>query len=99
MQSYAIKPTAPPILSAALWLKEALELGSPAQRKAVVKILVAEIRVNGAEAVLSIARGRCSHCGNVGGSEGIRTPDLVSAIHALSQLSYGPTHGWAEGPV
>ena len=27
----------------------------------------------------------------IGGSEGIRTPDLVSAIHALSQLSYGPT--------
>src|SRR5207249_6276743 len=26
-----------------------------------------------------------------GGPEGIRTPGLVSAIHALSQLSYGPT--------
>ena len=28
---------------------------------------------------------------SVGGPEGIRTPGLVSAIHALSQLSYGPT--------
>ncbi len=27
----------------------------------------------------------------IGGPEGIRTPGLVSAIHALSQLSYGPT--------
>src|SRR5215468_5090520 len=26
----------------------------------------------------------------VGGAEGDRTPDLVNAIHALSQLSYGP---------
>ncbi len=27
----------------------------------------------------------------IGGSEGIRTPYLLSAIQALSQLSYGPT--------
>ena len=26
-----------------------------------------------------------------GGAEGDRTPDLVTASHALSQLSYGPT--------
>ena len=26
-----------------------------------------------------------------GGAEGSRTPDLVNAIHALSQLSYSPT--------
>ena len=26
-----------------------------------------------------------------GGAEGGRTPDLVNAIHALSQLSYSPT--------
>ena len=25
-----------------------------------------------------------------GGARGSRTPDLVNAIHALSQLSYGP---------
>ncbi len=25
-----------------------------------------------------------------GGAEGSRTPDLVNAIHALSQLSYSP---------
>ena len=34
-----------------------------------------------------------------GGAEGDRTPDLVNAIHALSQLSYGPYSqaGDAEG--
>ena len=26
----------------------------------------------------------------IGGAEGDRTPDLMNAIHALSQLSYGP---------
>ncbi len=30
-----------------------------------------------------------------GGAEGIRTPDLINAIDALSQLSYSPTvKGW-----
>jgi hypothetical protein len=29
----------------------------------------------------------------LGGAEGIRTPDLRSAIAALSQLSYGPAAG------
>src|SRR5207237_8503348 len=33
----------------------------------------------------------------VGGPEGIRTPGLVSAIHALSQLSYGPTTSRKRG--
>ena len=28
--------------------------------------------------------------GSIGGAEGDRTPDLMNAIHALSQLSYGP---------
>ena len=27
---------------------------------------------------------------NIGGVEGDRTPDLMNAIHALSQLSYDP---------
>ncbi len=32
-----------------------------------------------------------------GGAEGIRTPDLINAIDALSQLSYSPTvKGWAS---
>ena len=31
--------------------------------------------------------------GAVGGAEGDRTPDLVNAIHALSQLSYIPVGG------
>ena len=26
----------------------------------------------------------------IGGAEGDRTPDLMTASHALSQLSYGP---------
>ena len=30
-----------------------------------------------------------------GGAEGDRTPDLMNAIHALSQLSYGPI--WRPG--
>jgi hypothetical protein len=29
---------------------------------------------------------------DVSGGEGDRTPDLVNAIHALSQLSYAPQH-------
>ena len=28
--------------------------------------------------------------GDFGGAEGDRTPDLLNAIQALSQLSYGP---------
>ena len=28
--------------------------------------------------------------GEIGGAEGDRTPDLLNAIQALSQLSYGP---------
>jgi hypothetical protein len=27
----------------------------------------------------------------IGGAKGDRTPDLMTASHALSQLSYGPT--------
>src|SRR6185369_14718749 len=29
-------------------------------------------------------------CEDIGGAEGDRTPDLMTASHALSQLSYGP---------
>ena len=38
------------------------------------------------------ALGCVISCG-FGGAEGIRTPDLRSAIAALSQLSYGPAAG------
>ena len=31
-----------------------------------------------------------------GGAEGDRTPDLMNAIHALSQLSYGPVIGFGQ---
>ena len=37
---------------------------------------------------------RQDSCG-FGGAEGDRTPDLMSAIHALSQLSYSPDSGCA----
>ena len=30
----------------------------------------------------------------IGGDEGDRTPDLMNAIHALSQLSYVPKTNW-----
>ena len=35
-----------------------------------------------------------SCCVEVGGAERDRTVDLLNAIQALSQLSYGPTDGW-----
>jgi hypothetical protein len=31
----------------------------------------------------------------VGGAEGDRTPGLMTASHALSQLSYSPEREWA----
>ena len=34
--------------------------------------------------------------GITGGAEGNRTPDLLNAIQALSQLSYSPRVRWAE---
>jgi hypothetical protein len=37
--------------------------------------------------------GRRMMRAGLGGAEGIRTPDLRSAIAALSQLSYGPAAG------
>jgi len=38
----------------------------------------------------STAFSRSSYLGFFGGAEGDRTPDLMTASHALSQLSYGP---------
>ena len=37
-----------------------------------------------------IQRGCPESFVSFGGAEGDRTPDLMNAIHALSQLSYGP---------
>ena len=34
--------------------------------------------------------GLCNPCELYGGAEGDRTPDLLNAIQALSQLSYNP---------
>src|SRR5262249_22592631 len=63
-------------------------------------------RVPGSPAIMQCHRSRYYPCGyevregwlanrsraaaEVGGARGSRTPDLVNAIHALSQLSYGP---------
>jgi hypothetical protein len=33
----------------------------------------------------------------IGGARGSRTPDLLNAIQALSQLSYGPTRDAMSG--
>ena len=38
----------------------------------------------------ALAHARASDLPCIGGAEGDRTPDLMNAIHALSQLSYGP---------
>ena len=38
-----------------------------------------------------------SSCARASGGEGDRTPDLVNAIHALSQLSYAPGTYPADG--
>ena len=35
--------------------------------------------------------------GKIGGAEGDRTPDLMTASHALSQLSYGPINRFVTG--
>ena len=35
----------------------------------------------------------------VGGAKGDRTPDLMTASHALSQLSYGPTRFGRAGNI
>ena len=40
-----------------------------------------------------------SHFRANGGAEGDRTPDLMTASHALSQLSYGPKCGCRERPM
>jgi hypothetical protein len=45
----------------------------------------------------SIARDRAPDGWRPGGAKGSRTPDLLNAIQALSQLSYGP--GRVEGGI
>jgi hypothetical protein len=34
-----------------------------------------------------------------GGAEGDRTPDLMTASHALSQLSYSPNKNWLNNEI
>jgi hypothetical protein len=48
-----------------------------------------------------IQRNQVPNVGGLGGAEGNRTPDLLNAIQALSQLSYGPSAGqvgWLPAP-
>ena len=48
--------------------------------------------------VSALAKGRDNHSAVLfGGAKGGRTPDLLNAIQALSQLSYGPTGGPDDG--
>jgi hypothetical protein len=44
----------------------------------------------GSEVALQQIRASITGICKIGGAEGDRTPDLMNAIHALSQLSYGP---------
>jgi hypothetical protein len=48
----------------------------------------------------SVTRKRCRPGDSIdgGGGRGTRTPDLYSAIVALSQLSYAPTHHRMSAP-
>ena len=52
------------------------------------------VAIAGVEAALSQKKGAARKSGPfsflIGGAEGDRTPDLMTASHALSQLSYSP---------
>ena len=83
-------------------LREVLEEGSAAERKAFIKSFVVEIEVTGGDAVMKynlqqIAAGDPKTYPEVlsivhdGGAEGTRTPYLLLAKQALSLMSYSPT--------
>jgi hypothetical protein len=57
------------------------------------KLHLSSISAFACEQVKSGAAGWFVRRAKIGGAEGIRTPDLRSAIAALSQLSYGPAAG------
>ena len=71
-------------------------------QKALIRSFVEEVRVTGNEVVIlyklplppdgsATERAGVLSIVNYGGAEGIRTPDLLRAKEALSQLSYSPT--------
>ena len=82
-------------------LRSLLEESTLAERKSFIRSFVKEVRVTGDEALLTYTmplppQGTCEDRVRVlssvhhGGAEGIRTPDLLRAREALSQLSYSP---------
>jgi hypothetical protein len=45
------------------------------------------------DSYVRLAKRELTHLRKTGGARGSRTPDLLNAIQALSQLSYGPDQG------
>ena len=43
--------------------------------------------------LLHVGNSEVLNLGRIGGAEGVRTPDLLDAIEARSQLRHGPTDG------
>ena len=82
-------------------LRNLLNESSLTERKAFIRSFVKEVKVTGDEVLLTytmplppqgISQERVGVLCSVqrGGAEGIRTPDLLRAREALSQLSYSP---------
>ena len=89
-------------------LRNVLTYSSLAEQRAFIRSFVKEVKVTGKDVLLTytmplpphgITQERAGVLNIVhdGGAEGIRTPDLLRAREALSQLSYSPI-GW-HGPV
>ena len=83
-------------------LRDLLNESSLTERKAFIRSFVKEVRVTGDEVLVTytipmLPRGLAEEklpvlsIGHDGGAEGTRTPDLLRAKEALSQLSYSPT--------
>ncbi len=82
-------------------LRGLLSQGSLSEQKAFIRSFVKEVRVTGKEVLIIYTmplppngviheRSGVLSIVNDGGAEGTRTPDLLRAREALSQLSYSP---------
>jgi site-specific DNA recombinase len=82
-------------------LRGLLSQGSLSERKAFIRSFVKEVRVTGKEVLILYTmnlppdgatheRSGVLSIVHDGGAEGTRTPDLLRAREALSQLSYSP---------